>query len=128
MKRGPFFSAAVLLGVFAAAFLLSVPVVEKVPLCFFHHVTGLDCPGCGLVRSFISIAHGQFREAVRFNALGPLVFLFFLFSLVRLIFSAFGRDLASLSWKMPRGGVSYALFGLLFWGQWLLKLMKEIKI
>lgn len=126
MKRGPFFSAAVLLALFASSFILSIPVVEKVPLCFFHHLTGLDCPGCGLVRSFISISHGDLWQAVRYNALGPLVYLFFFIYLIRSLFRAFGEDSFRFSYSFPRGGIVYGLFAFLFWGQWMLKLVKNL--
>ncbi|MHB9078790.1 MAG: DUF2752 domain-containing protein [Pirellulaceae bacterium] len=53
-----------------------VPILDQ-PLpgtCTFLRLTGLPCPGCGLTRSFISIAHGQLREAWRFNPTGILFF------------------------------------------------------
>src|SRR5262245_54007376 len=28
-------------------------------LCMFHNITGFDCPGCGITRSFIYALHGQ---------------------------------------------------------------------
>lgn len=49
----------------------TVPVPE---LCYFRRGTGLDCPGCGLTRSFISLAHGQFLLACRYNLGGVLFF------------------------------------------------------
>ena len=71
--------------VVTASFLLSirnreqviVPIVNA-PLpgtCTFRTATGLPCPGCGLTRSFISMGHGQFRDAWSYN---PAGFLFFL--------------------------------------------------
>jgi hypothetical protein len=42
--------------------------------CTFLRVTGVPCPGCGLTRSFISIAHGHPRDAWRFNPAGILFF------------------------------------------------------
>ena len=39
------------------------------PKCFFHVVTGLDCPGCGATRSVNRLLHGQFTEAWQFNPL-----------------------------------------------------------
>jgi hypothetical protein len=45
------------------------------PLCSMKYLTGLDCPGCGLTRSFIACAHGRWREAFDFNRAGPLWFL-----------------------------------------------------
>lgn len=35
--------------------------------CSFRRWTGRDCPGCGMTRAFISIAHGDFAAAWRFN-------------------------------------------------------------
>lgn len=49
----------------------TVPVPE---LCYFRRGTGLDCPGCGLTRSFISLAHGQFLLACQYNVAGVLFF------------------------------------------------------
>ena len=46
--------------------------------CHFRRWTGRDCPGCGMTRAFISIAHGDWRAAWRFNPASwyfyPLVF------------------------------------------------------
>lgn len=44
-------------------------------LCTWRRLTGLPCPGCGLTRSFVLLAHGQVLAAFRANLLGPLVFL-----------------------------------------------------
>lgn len=52
--------------------------VQKVPLCFFKYLTGFDCPGCGLTRSFLSLARGHFLSAFRYNAAGPFIYLLFL--------------------------------------------------
>ena len=38
----------------------------------------MDCPGCGLTRSFISMSHGRFGNAFSFNPAGPIVYLFVL--------------------------------------------------
>jgi hypothetical protein len=43
--------------------------------CYFKQLFGLGCPGCGLTRCFISLAHGEFRRAWSFNPAGLLVFL-----------------------------------------------------
>jgi hypothetical protein len=56
---------------------IGVPGIES-PLpgvCTFRRITGQPCPGCGLTRSFVSIAHGDVSGAWFFNAAGPLVFL-----------------------------------------------------
>jgi hypothetical protein len=44
------------------------------PMCPFHLVTGLPCPGCGLTRSWTSAAHGQVADAFSYNLFGPITF------------------------------------------------------
>jgi hypothetical protein len=44
-------------------------------LCPFRAVTGLLCPGCGMTRAFCALGHGEFRRALHFNALSPLLYL-----------------------------------------------------
>ena len=39
------------------------------PRCLFHALTGLQCPGCGATRALYHLMHGDFRAAIRFNAL-----------------------------------------------------------
>lgn len=41
-------------------------------LCLFHWLTGLDCPLCGLTRAMFALVKGEWREALRYNALSPL--------------------------------------------------------
>jgi hypothetical protein len=36
---------------------------SPVPLCAVKALTGLDCPGCGMTRAFLLIAHGRVAEA-----------------------------------------------------------------
>jgi hypothetical protein len=53
-----------------------VPIVN-VPLprmCAFQQIAGHDCPGCGLTRSFVSLADGDLMGAWSYNAAGPFVF------------------------------------------------------
>jgi len=42
--------------------------------CWFYHVTGIPCPGCGLTRSFMAMARGDVVRAVQFHAFGPLLY------------------------------------------------------
>ena len=44
-------------------------------LCGFKTLVGLPCPGCGLTRSFCSMAKGNFFRAFDFNIFGPALFL-----------------------------------------------------
>jgi Protein of unknown function (DUF2752) len=39
------------------------------PVCVFHKITGLECPGCGGTRALYALLHGQFSAALHNNAL-----------------------------------------------------------
>ena len=39
------------------------------PVCQFHRLTGLNCPGCGGTRALFALLHGNFSTAVHDNAL-----------------------------------------------------------
>ena len=43
--------------------------VRFCPRCTFLTLTGLKCPGCGTQRAIHALLHGNFLEAVRFNAM-----------------------------------------------------------
>ena len=67
-------AAVPLLALLLGAALASVAWIEAGPLlCPFHWATGLPCPGCGLTRSVVALAHGDLAGALFFHPLGPLV-------------------------------------------------------
>lgn len=37
------------------------------PKCFFHQLTGWQCPGCGISRATHALLHGHFAEALAYN-------------------------------------------------------------
>ena len=39
------------------------------PICQFHRLTGLNCPGCGMTRALYALLHGNFLLALKDNAL-----------------------------------------------------------
>jgi hypothetical protein len=39
------------------------------PVCHFHALTGLHCPGCGSLRALHELMHGNFITALHLNAL-----------------------------------------------------------
>lgn len=56
--------------------LVMIPGIN-VPLpgtCTFKQYAGADCPGCGLTRCFISMAHGRFDRALHFSPVGIVFF------------------------------------------------------
>lgn len=52
--------------------LLGWDVPSLCPHQLLFHAT---CPGCGLIRSFTALAHGQFAAAMAFHRVGALLFL-----------------------------------------------------
>ncbi len=52
---------------------VSTPVPES---CAMYRYFGLDCPGCGLTRTFIHLAHGRLVEGLNLNPIGLIVFAF----------------------------------------------------
>jgi hypothetical protein len=57
----------------AAGALLGAGVVS-IP-CWFHALTGADCPFCGGSRALGALLHGDLAGALRFNAFAVLVLL-----------------------------------------------------
>lgn len=43
-------------------------------LCYWRMMFELPCPGCGLTRCFISLAHGEVARAWQFQPVGCLIF------------------------------------------------------
>jgi hypothetical protein len=39
------------------------------PVCLFHQLTGLNCPGCGMTRALYALLHGNFLLALKDNAI-----------------------------------------------------------
>jgi len=39
------------------------------PICLFHSLTGLNCPGCGATRAAYQLMHGHLLRALQDNAL-----------------------------------------------------------
>lgn len=42
------------------------------PSCIMRLLTGLPCPGCGMTRSWVHLAHGDVVTAFEYNLFGPL--------------------------------------------------------
>lgn len=118
------------------SFLLSAPGEERVyfpgtsiplpGLCVARSMMGLDCPGCGLTRCFISLSHGDFGRAWHFN---PAGFLFYAVVAVQVPFRLAqiwrirtGRDIFRspiFGWVIAAVGVSLVL-------QWAVKMWLQL--
>jgi len=69
--------AATVFGGAAVIFFFNPATHGFYPICQFHRLTGLNCPGCGGTRALYALLHGDFSTALRDNALfvGGLIFL-----------------------------------------------------
>ncbi len=53
---------------------------ETVNVCLFRQVTGIPCPSCGTTHSILSIAKGEYRQALNENILGfPAILMLLIF-------------------------------------------------
>jgi hypothetical protein len=65
--------ASLLLDVKSGAVHLPVAALPLPPLCMSKELFGMDCPGCGLTRSFVHLAHGRWTESWQAHRLGWLL-------------------------------------------------------
>jgi hypothetical protein len=84
---------------------------HDVSLCAVKLMTGIGCPGCGVIRAVSALLHFNFLESFRFNPAGFLVFFWLLLIWLK---KATGKELGLKIF-------SYVLIGCLF-AVWLLKL------
>lgn len=47
-------------------------VESGAPTCLLRIATGLPCPGCGMTRSWVNLAHGNVGTAFEYNFFGPI--------------------------------------------------------
>ena len=121
------------LTIIAFAFLLDVHGErEMVPpglnrplpgLCVFRRVVGVDCPGCGLTRSFVSLANGDLAGAWKYN---PAVL--FAFPLIAIQIPYRSMQLARICRGLPERDASRFVWVcwpliLALFGQWAIKLI-----
>src|SRR5271154_2781964 len=60
---------ATAIGVGAMVFFFNPSTHGFYPVCIFHSLTGLNCPGCGMTRSLYALLHGNFLLALKDNVL-----------------------------------------------------------
>ena len=117
----------VLLGVPAiflfAYFYYRIPFASKASFCSVRHFLGVDCPGCGLTRSFAALMHGNIRESVDIHPLGIIIAAWLAYMFFRGIYACIaGRWPRSILTQGQRDIVVYAfLLGLIV--QWIVRLV-----
>lgn len=60
-------SAAVFLVLHAAG----ITILDKIPPCLFHTLTGYDCPGCGGTRAVAALLQGRFLQSFFYHPIVP---------------------------------------------------------
>lgn len=92
--RGNLLIIAIGAGVLIASAIIPMPVngrIDNIPtLCVFHLLTGRPCPGCGMTRSFVCLAHGHIREAFLYHPFGPILYGLIAAYVIAAVFRHFG--------------------------------------
>lgn len=91
--------------------------------CMAKQMTGIDCPGCGLTRSFVAMGSGQFAAAYRVHRLGPLLFML-VFLQIPLRAYAILRGVRC-PWEIEAWGKGIVIWGsvILLWVNWVYDLL-----
>lgn len=74
--------------------------------CTLHTQLGIDCPGCGLTRSFIHLAHGRIAAAWSLNPVGLLIFVFVVSQVPLSLCLIYARRFQSCSMRKGGDGAS----------------------
>ena len=80
--------AAVMVAGVAAVWYFEPATSGIFPACPLYTMTGFACPGCGMTRGFHALFHGDILTALDFNALIPLVAIFFGYWFLSLVLTA----------------------------------------
>ena len=91
------------------------PAESNITTCRFHEITGLDCPTCGISRSFYSLSKFNFNEAFVYHPLGPLLFIILGLLLIRFVIELLLNKELQLSIRI----LNYRWLYLAFAGLWL---------
>jgi uncharacterized protein DUF2752 len=100
--------------------LVGIPLPE---LCMTRRTFGINCPGCGMTRCFIALAHGDLASAWSYNPAGIWLFAIMAFQIpfrsVQLL--RIGRALPEIT--LPGAAqVTLGAFAVMLLGQWALRL------
>ncbi len=117
------------LGILAGAVILSPPQpgnhsvhlgsISIPPTCTFKNLTGLPCPGCGLLRSMVSAMHGDVSSSISYHRLGLLtlayIFLQLLYRAALMLIPSKESYLARYGLYLDRGFIFIAILFGLYW-------------
>jgi hypothetical protein len=121
-------------GILAVCFILTPPQngipnvqigdISLPSICQFRGLTGIPCPGCGLLRSMVYAMHGDVNNSFEHHKLGLITIVYvalqFLFRLAVLLSPAFAIRFSRLGSYLNRGII---LLAVLFGINWVVTLM-----
>lgn len=91
--------------------------------CPILATTGIPCPTCGMTRSFVAIAQGNFAQAIQFHAFGLILFASFLLIVFHLLLELVcNRSIATFYTRMFKNRRFQISGILLYFGYYLLRL------
>lgn len=92
-------------------------------ICTFRGLTGIPCPGCGLLRSVVFAVHGKLGKSLEYHRLGIVTIVYvlaqFFFRLIIMVFPALGIRFARFDSYLNRGVI---LLAFLFGANWIFTL------
>jgi Protein of unknown function (DUF2752) len=91
------------------------------PACMSQQLFGLRCPGCGMTRSFVDLAHGEWQAAWNHHRLGWVMWLTVLFQIPYRIASLRHPETPVLGKRFP--GLFANLLVIALLGNWALEMM-----
>ncbi len=111
-------------GALATSFIMPHGQVDGLRLCPWYHLSGVECPFCGMTRGFVAISHLDIQAAIEFNLGSPLIYGAFVVIFGRSIWAwRNGQfdDPPQLSEKitMPWLATSIAIFGWMLFIRWI---------
>ena len=114
--------AAISGGALAVSALLKPSKVTELSLCPVFHLTGFECPFCGMTRSFVSITHGRFSEALDYNPGSMLIygaFVWMLYISVRNLIQGQFKEIPHTPKWMYKAWITLTIpiFAWLFWSR-----------
>lgn len=79
--------------------------------CYFHAITGLKCPGCGVSTMFVNLFHGKFLSAFYAN---PCLFILLpLWSIYLIVWFIFQPKLLKSGGKFEKAAVTTSVIVLI---------------
>ncbi|MBI3600982.1 MAG: DUF2752 domain-containing protein [Nitrospinae bacterium] len=111
----PLFAALLIIAILHYSGIFPIYSVENFSpvFCPVKTVFGIQCPGCGMTRAFLSLIRGEIGNAFHFN---PFSFFLFFYLLVSLTPDRFLQKLPSRAEHFAQGFLMLTIFSVVtFW-------------